>query len=254
MIQVIDRTCTLLEALAAAPDGMSTSELARHIHVAAPTCSNILRSLAERGYVMQTRSRGPWYLGPSARQLGQPRQAGVDPILRAADPLLTDLADGIQGSVEIVELHGGLRCFHRHVHANHPVRVDQQEIDHKPLLWSGSGRLLLAFHDDRATAERIIEQQNVLLDGTVGCEEPADINQAFTTIRRAGRVVLHDETGSPDISAGAVPLRWFGRVCLALGWYMPRYRCTDKQLRLIHSELRTAARCIEQQAPHCIKV
>jgi DNA-binding IclR family transcriptional regulator len=247
VIQVIDRACAILELVAGNPTaGVTGSELAAALQINPPTCANILRSLAARGMVEQKRPRGPWFLGRALHRLARPRQIGIDAILKVCDPVLREVVGRISASVEIVELHGAVRIHHRRLNPDEELQVAPL-FDHKPLLLTGSGRLLLAYQDDEDAAVQLAQQQHMKLNGASGQESAKALRSAFAAIRRKGHVVLHDETGSAEISAGAVPVRRFERVILALGWYMPRTRCTGRQVRIINSELGSAVERLEHE-------
>ena len=70
MIQVIHRAFNILELLAeSTKTEISLSEVADTLHLNHSTCANILKTLVNRNYVEQVKSKGGYRLGYMVHQL-----------------------------------------------------------------------------------------------------------------------------------------------------------------------------------------
>lgn len=93
MIDVVSRVGALLRAVGAhEPDGVSTSDTARHVAMARPTAHRLLSSLAREGLVDRDDRTGRWHLGPELYLLGT-SAAGRYDISRHARPVVQALAE-----------------------------------------------------------------------------------------------------------------------------------------------------------------
>lgn len=77
--QVVTRVGELLRGIGThEPDGVSTTNLAHHVHLARPTAHRLLSSLAAQGLVDRDHRTGQWHLGPELYLLGASAAARYD--------------------------------------------------------------------------------------------------------------------------------------------------------------------------------
>src|SRR5213593_2133908 len=70
MIQSVDRSARILEALAGGPRRLGVSELADRLELARPTVHGLLQTLQAHGFVEQDRDSDKYQLGAGLLQLG----------------------------------------------------------------------------------------------------------------------------------------------------------------------------------------
>ena len=77
------RTLHILEALAAAPEGLTAGQLAEAIDIPHSALYALLNTLKSQGYIVQAGARRPYRVGPRAQALSQPRPAGINTLVSA---------------------------------------------------------------------------------------------------------------------------------------------------------------------------
>jgi DNA-binding IclR family transcriptional regulator len=84
--QVVGRVGAILRGIGVhEPDGVSTTDLARHAHLARPTAHRLLSSLAAEGLVDRDSRSGQWHLGPELYLLGASAAGRYDITQHAKD-------------------------------------------------------------------------------------------------------------------------------------------------------------------------
>ncbi len=89
--QVVGRVAALLRAVAAAPDGTSTTQVATATGLTRPTTHRLLTSLLGEGCLDRDRTSGRWYLGPEMYLMGMVAAHRYD-VTAKARPIVEDLA------------------------------------------------------------------------------------------------------------------------------------------------------------------
>lgn len=78
-IDVVARVGGLLRAVGVfEPDGVSTTEIARHVHMTRPTVHRLLTTLSREGLIDRDGNSGAWHLGPELYLLGAAAAARYD--------------------------------------------------------------------------------------------------------------------------------------------------------------------------------
>ncbi len=91
-VEVVSRVGDLLRGIGThEPDGVSTTDVARHVTMARPTAHRLLTSLAREGMVDREARTGLWHLGPELYLLGASAAPRYD-IGRHARGIVHDLA------------------------------------------------------------------------------------------------------------------------------------------------------------------
>ncbi|MGC9393946.1 MAG: pyridoxamine 5'-phosphate oxidase family protein [Anaerolineae bacterium] len=77
------RTLHILEALAAAPEGLTAGQLAEAVDIPHSALYALLNTLKSQGYIVQAGARQPYRVGPRAQALSQPHPAGINTLVSA---------------------------------------------------------------------------------------------------------------------------------------------------------------------------
>ncbi len=171
------RALSLLDAFANGERDVTLGELARRTALHKTTVLRLARTMAARGYLVQTPAGG-WRLGPAAGWLGARYQASFD---RAAllEPFLRELSIATGESAAFYVREGDRRICIARVDGNQSIRYHARMGEAIVLNRGAPGRVLLAFSG-----------------------EPGE---AYQAIRRAGHCITAGER-DPEVASVACPV------------------------------------------------
>ncbi|MBN1346393.1 MAG: IclR family transcriptional regulator [Phycisphaerae bacterium] len=235
MIQVIHRGLDILELLASQPERVfPLGEIAQVLDLHRATCSNILKTLSQRGYVERLPSRGGYRLG----SLSSPWQGLAEhdhELSVAARPVLQSLSQTLNETSLIGVIRGGKRVMLECAAGDRDLQVRSRRF--RNVYETASGRLLLAYLPDEqrnAFVERV-----GLPDARVWREirSAKDLNDALAAVRR--RKLARSD--SPEHVVGlAVPVWREDQVVASISVYLPEVRLAPRRRNEIVSALRGA--------------
>jgi len=229
VLQVLERTFSILEAFQETRPEWSASEIARALDLPVPTVHRLLVALRQLGYVFQDQRTKRFRLGPSALRLGSQARAVADLRTVAIEPLRrlsrelgeTALLTGVSSD------RSGSICLER-VESPHPLRLSVEPGRLLPLHAGASQKALLAFmsHDEaeRAIAGRLAR----LCHSTI--TDKRRLRQDLDLIRRRGYATSLEETNA-GVWGVAVPVTSGTDVVCALGIAGPSARLSDELVR-----------------------
>lgn len=148
-VQSVSRAFALLELLTTLGGEAGVGELSEGLGLPAPTIHRLLRTLAQRGYIMQLPSRR-YSLGPGLIRLGE---GATRRLSSWAMPALSRLGEATQETVNLAVLDGDLAAYVAQVPSKHQMRmfteVGRRVLPHA----AGVGKALLAqLPDDEVSA------------------------------------------------------------------------------------------------------
>jgi len=149
-VQSLDRGLDLLERLAAAPGGLSLTELGRAAGLAPSTAHRLLRSLATRRFARQDPETGRWTVGVTAFAVGSAFTAGRD-WLSTARAAMRDLVERAGETANLAVADGPEAVYLSQVECDQPMRAFARPGSRVPLHCSAVGKALVAA---RPAAER----------------------------------------------------------------------------------------------------
>jgi len=242
MIQVIHRALNVLELLATQPDRLvSLGEIADALGLNPATCSNILKTLAGRGYVERLDGRRGYRLGTGALQLGG--LADHDRrLVAAAEPVLRDLTARVNETSLVGVIRGNKRVTLASAACDRDLQVRSRLV--RDVYATASGRLLLAY--DAPERLDCFLQQVGLPDPRLWKEarSEADLRRELAAIRRKQLAV----TRSPEHVVGlAVPVRCGGQVVASASIYLPEARYSPSRRGELIAALRGAGDAIAER-------
>lgn len=233
IIQSIDRALQLMEQLGrTGAQGGTLTELARQVHLKAPTARNILSTLAALGYVSQDEGSRRYYLTGKIRYGRPPDQ--TESLRQFARPLLQELASEAQETLVFCINRSGWRRTVLSFECQQALRVSAPLGDDTHFYSTSTGRILLSQLDGRQLSQFV--RQHGLPLAEVWPEASGSqrlLAAQLAAIRQAGHVLFCRSAGS--IITLAVPVLGPGLGCpAALGLYYPvSRRSADADVRFL---------------------
>jgi DNA-binding IclR family transcriptional regulator len=242
MSLALDRGLSLLEHLAAHPDGLPLSMLCTELDMPLSACHRLLGDLQRRGYVRQTRAQGDYVLTTKVVSLGLGYLSNAG-IVEIAEPLLERLA---QKTGELVRLsivdEDRLTWVAKSQGMRQGLRYDPDMGMVARLSCTASGHAwLLTLSDERAL--ELVSQQGFGLPAEYGPRAPTTV-KALLGYLHAGRVrgyAMIDEVFAPGMSALAAPVMRRQEAIGVISIAGPRLRLTNARMHEIAPLLLDAA-------------
>ena len=230
----VARAATLLDLLAAAPDGLGTNELARQLGVNPSNASRLLGTLRAAGLVDRAIDDGPWRLGLHLVALADRALAALD-VRELARPAMRRLAAETGETVTLSVSAGGESVTVEFVPGAGSVvsvaQLGRPSVAHA----TATGKVMLAFGDvplPEAELERYTERTIV---------ERKQLAAEVKLVRSEGHAQAIGER-EPDLAGLAVPIIGGGKRLIAiLGLQGPESRLTEKRRTAVIPALLAAA-------------
>lgn len=242
MIQVIHRALSILEFLAIEPDRVrSLGEIADAFGLNRGTCSNILKTLADRNYVERLTGRRGYRLGAMAEQLGGARSVD-QAIVSAARPVLQGLSRSLNETSLVGVLRGGKRVTLDSVPCDRDLQARSRQV--RDAYETASGRLLIAFLPPERLDAFLTCAGLPSPDVWPGVDCRESLARALAKIRKAELAT----TRSPEHIVGlAVPVRRADDVLASVSVYLPEIRYRPPHRQAILTALRSAGQEISRR-------
>ena len=242
MIQVIHRALDILELLGSQPGKVfPLGEIAQLLGLHRATCSNILKTLAQRGYVERLPARGGYRLGTLASPW-QGLAAHDRELSMLAKPVLQALSEKLNETSLIGVIRGTRRVTLECAASDRELQVRSRQV--RNVYETASGRLLLAYlpEDQRvAFVDRAGLPDEAVWPGVQSAE---DLEEALASTRRK-KLARSDSV--EHIVGLAVPV-WRGDLVVAsVSIYLPEVRFLPECREEIISTLREAGAEISRQ-------
>lgn len=195
----------LLKALARMGGRASLTALARQVDENPAKVHRYLISMMEEGLIDQDPVSLQYFLGAESIQIGLAAMRLADPI-RMAEPALIRLRQTLEMTCFVAVMGNKGPTIVRFEEPGLPVTLNVRVGSVLPLLWSATGRVFLAYLDDKRIETLahqelagISEQQRDTLD----TQDPTGVLRQ--TVQQAGMAIVRD-TNLQGISAIAVPV------------------------------------------------
>jgi IclR family transcriptional regulator, KDG regulon repressor len=235
MIQVIHRGLDILELLGSQPERtFPLGEIAGLLDLHRATCSNILKTLVQRGYVERLPARGGYRLGSLASPW-QGLAAHDRELSMLAKPVLQTLSQELNETSLLGVIRGTRRVTLECAASDRDLQVRSRQV--RSVYETASGRLLLAY----LPAEQLeaFVARVGLPEGLVWpkVKSAKDLDQALAGIRRKK---LARSDSAEHVVGLAVPVRRRGEVVASVSVYLPEVRFTSERRDEIISALQRA--------------
>ncbi len=232
LVQTIQRTSAILDALGQSPQGISIRNLSAKLRLPKGTTHRLLSSLAHFGYVQQDSKTRNYSLGLKLLELGNILLGQLD-LRKAAEPDLWSLAEKTKETVHVVILD-----------QKEVVYIDKVEIDQNPSgLRMASrvgarnpahscavGKVLLA-NLSKEELKSLIQEKGLPKRTENTITDPAQLEEALQAVRNRG-YAIDDEENEKGIRCVAAPiLNEAGRAVAAVSISGPSFRVTRRMVQ-----------------------
>lgn len=199
-VQSVNRAFALLELLTTLGGEAGVGELSEGLGLPAPTIHRLLRTLIQRGYVMQLPSRR-YSLGPGLIRLGE---AATHRLSSWAMPALRRLGEATGETANLAVLDGDLAAYVAQVPSKHHMRmfteVGRRVLPHA----AGVGKALLSQLPDE-DVRAIVERTGMPGYTPTTLTTPPELLTELAGIRRRGYAVDEGEQ-EMGVRCFAVPI------------------------------------------------
>ena len=216
--QVLERLAAVLTALAEAPGPLTAAELAERAALPASTTYRLVQGLERHGLLMRE-GRGEVAIGLRVLELARLVEDRLDATLvEPARPVMRRLTASHGETAILTALAGTSAIGIASVESRQPVRLSYSRWRSTPAHRGASGKILLAFADDRAR-ERV-------LAGLGPEDDPEALERELDAVRAAGHVLTHGELDEGVSGVAAPVLDARGRLAAGLTLVGPTARVT----------------------------
>lgn len=223
------RALDVLEAMAAGP--ATLSELARRLDIPKSSLHGLMRTLADRGWVVASEEGTRFRLGLRALQVGS-RFVDEDEVVAHVAPAMDRLAEVTGETVQHARLDGGQVVYLSKRDSLHPVRLISSLGSRLPAHATALGKALLAARDDETVRGSLSFPLPALTARTLTEWEPLAAELAATRAR--GYAIDDGEAAdglrcfSVTVPRGGLPGR-DGPATDAISVSVPTFRLTTER-------------------------
>lgn len=221
------RSLKLLEAVAAAGQGISLTDLAQSLHVPKPTVFRLTQRLEEGGYLLREPGKGGFTVGPRLLSLGFDtiRASGTNPERRA---ILGALVAAIGETCHFTALAGSEVLYLDRVETRWPLRAQFDPGLRLPLHSTASGKLFLA-HMPAERRRRLLEMLDLTAATSATLTTPERLEEECSGIRRDGYSLDREEFMAGVVSIAVPVTNSSGGVMAAIACHAPSVRLTVEE-------------------------
>lgn len=241
-VRCIDKALDVLSCFSINEPELGISDISTKLGMYKSTVHRILKTLEERGFMIQNLQNQKYRLGFKLFDLGYAVVSGLE-VRDVALPLMREVSANTRETVTLNIVDNYERVCIEKVESTEAVRNFVQIGGRNPLWLAGSGKLLLA-HLSGEEAERIIKGKVLGLTVQGSSIKPQELREELALIRERGYSVSHSERniGSASVSA---PIRNYEGTCIAgLSISGPESRFTDERLPMLIEQVVVTARNI----------
>ncbi|WP_342240567.1 IclR family transcriptional regulator [Inquilinus sp. OTU3971] len=235
MVKSATRTLDILEAIAAAPEGLSHTGIAKALRIPKSSLTGLLRSLTQRRYLELDPHTGNYSIGPQVLPLGRSFLERLD-IVKALRGLAAALRDATDEAVTISILDNDSIIVVLREQSRQPLTPIARVGDRAPALITASGKALAAFEGEEVIARMLTALGTLAPRAALPRER---LLRQFEEIRNGGLATVDGEWIDGVVALG---LPVFGpdssRPMASLAVALPSIRMTPEKREFIEGQLR----------------
>jgi IclR family acetate operon transcriptional repressor len=219
LIQSVERAFDILEFLSDEPEeSFSLGEIAAATGLHPATCSHLVGTMVDRGYVEKHGPRKGYQLGAMSHYLIRKKPFGSD-LVPQAEPLMAEAAEALGEWVVLTAMAGTRRLVLLELNrSSRAVQLDRQALRLAEQAYDSASIWLFLAHLPSAQRQRFLDCHGF----PECCPDAESLERRLTEIREAGHALYQDDDG--EVGKVAYPVWRNGDVVAAIGVHLPAFR------------------------------
>lgn len=236
MLESALRVAEVLSALAEAPHGIRLSDLTKILSINKTTIYRILMTLKSVNFVAYSESMKTYSLGYAIHKMSN-KVSETEEVKRVAHPYMEELSKKLGESVILFKRNGSIKFCVDKVDTENVIRRIIEVGEESPLIYSASGRVMLAFMDEE-------ERETILHTNPLEQLTPHTITdvqalrEAITRARKDGYSVSNGERLEGVFSVAVPIFTNDGKVTYVIGVAIPEYRVKLEAVNIIIEKIK----------------
>lgn len=227
-VQSVDRTLTIIEALAMNPRGMGVGEISEQIELHKSTVHRLLATLVDRGYVRKDQ-HNRYQLTLKLFEIGSKRIEDLD-MLEVARPYLEQIMEQTNEVVHLVTLEDKAIIYIDKVEPNTTIRMHSRIGVRRPLYCTAVGKAILSTMREEEV-EEIWENSTIERLTQYTITDLKQMKYELELIRERG-YAIDEQENELGVRCIAIPLLdYTKRACGAISVSGPVGRMTDETIK-----------------------
>ncbi len=222
MLQSVQTALLVFETVAKAQP-IGVTELAARLKISKSTAQRCLQALNSSGWIKadETVASTRWIITSKAFGLGQ-RVSAHARLRDVAMPEMSKLWEKVHESVHLVVAEGRKAILLEHYESPSPVQIEMPRVAWAPLHTTPSGKVLMAYMDQRLLDEYLAQGLESITRFTV--TEPEALRKQLDHVRRDGWSLVENELIEGYSAIAAPVFDWNGRAIATLAITVPTAR------------------------------
>lgn len=244
-VQSLSRALLLLTRIAEYSDGVSLSDVAQQVGLAASTTHRLLTTLEKQGFAEQDSETGNWRIGVMAFAVGNAFLASRD-VGAQSRVIARELMETAGETVNVAVFQADEIVIIAQSECREMMRMVVPLGSRVPLHASGVGKAILSTLPDK-TVKKILESRGLprLTEQTI--DQPAAFRAALNDIRALG-FALDNEEQAVGLRCAAAPIFGpQGEAVAAISLSGPKSRISESRLQEFGRLVRSAAQEITRR-------
>lgn len=236
------RVLDILERLAAAPNGLTLTEISIDMDAPKSSLFPIVHTLEQRRYLQQEAASGRYSIGPGALTLSTAAaDEGLQPIVQVMKQVVAQCQETCQLGI----LDHNQVLYLEKEDSPQAIRMISRVGNRLPANATAIGKALLSGLSDQQIRTLYADGLPRLTERTV-----TDLDELLHQLRsvREGAIATEQEESTPQLACWAVPLRRRQHVFSAISVSVPLFRCQPEKVAQVCQCLLHARAEIEQLA------
>ena len=218
----VRRALDILELMLARGEALSVAEIVAQLGIPKSTTYELIRSLADGGYVERSGKGGGLFLGRKLFELGMAYRSKVD-LLKDGSPIVEELSDQVGETVQLSVLENDMMLVLLKEEGSQPIRIISRVGSRVPINWAAAGRLLVSDLPDPALGELL---RRTVRPSPTG-HAVTDVDKLIAQIRRfrkQGHAIEINEANAHTGCVAAPVIDAAGRCIAAISVVAPEQR------------------------------
>ncbi len=195
----VQRALDVFDLLLARGQPVTVADLVASLHIPKSSAYELVRTLADNGYLERRPGSGAYGLGRRLYELGMAYRSQID-LLKEGGRVVEELCHETGETVQLSVLEDGMMLVLLKEESRHPIRIISRIGSRVPVNWAAAGHLLVSDLDDEALHETL--ERHVTPSPTGAAS--TDIDQVIARIRAFRAQGYGFELGEANAHAGCV--------------------------------------------------